>query len=1116
MDKYKVVKIVGEGSFGKAYLCQRKKDTKKVIVKKINVARMGAKEVKLTELEATLLSRLRHPNIVSFIESFRATGNLHIVMEFADGGDLEAWLKQRRGRLLSEDSVLHMFVQLSLAIKHIHDRKILHRDLKSQNVFLTSNNVVKLGDFGVSRVLERTMDLAATQVGTPYYMPPEICNNSRYNSKCDIWSLGVMLYELMTLRLPFQGNSMKDLLRNIINRPHTPPSCQYSKQLRFLLDSMLHKNMRQRPAVNTFLKEPFVMSRTAKYVFCSMFFLSFLVCDVCLSLSYPSITARLSAFSDTTWHESNHHSSSPQSINQSSIDTILLTFYLLQHYRYLDDAQKQQEFSHTVLHGKHVLRGPALAVLDNGGGAAVAGAGAGEKMPPPPPSVPMPSHAAAAAPPPPPPPRYAAGSPYAYRAGALPPPPNPARIKAEAEAARAKELALREQRQRMIAEKEREQDVRVRIILSFLFLFVMFLSLSYPSIAPCLHYLTRHDTSLTIIPFPPSMNHQSTHRLLLPQQVQLARGAARRKVEAAQEQARARINAQKLARAKRDAQAEAMAAQAKAQLQAQRAARERDRERKRKEEYDRAREKAARVAQKVAGKKAEEEERERLSRERARVREAMRQKKRDEDMAAAQAVLHEQRVIAARGLGAPLGARGADGAAALARVNAEAARKAGVVWPSAVAKVVAASPDRRRNYHHESGGDDDVAVAATPPSAGRVRAGGMEKINQRAVNASPCSGGGGGGNGSNNNGNNYDGQNRVEKGVVYSAQKDAERRRANLAKFEQERQKRLARENERREGVQQRKKQEEKERRDLALMVRDLPVSPAERAADSLEAAAAARKQQRQQQASPSLAINLDPNDDDDDDDVDIESDNEPSEEEEEEEEEGAAPPVYSRAAAGASPSRIIDNKNKGGVPGLRPPSAGVNNNGNDSGNNPTWLGNLEKQMGQLHDRVEQIKDRTPVGTPGNPAAAGAGVMLSPRGMLSPNRNVNGNNGNGDVKNSEPGSGSPNNDAAAAVNQANSSKRVVVNRLNRLDQLARPRSAAGSRPVSAASNARKARLAAARGDADDQQEGGSPQRQLQQELREEAAQRRVEQRQGLKECVYISIPFLSLSIITLT
>ena len=269
MQNYRVEKIVGQGSFGKALLCTRKSDNKKVIIKQISLKGMPPREVTRTELEATLLARLQHPNITSFIESFRAPGNLHICMEYADGGDLEAFLKKRkaRGSLLSESEVLHTFVQIALALKHVHDRKILHRDLKSQNIFLTSSGVVKLGDFGVSRVLERTVDLAATQVGTPYYMPPEICNNSRYNSKCDVWSLGVILYELLALRLPFDGQNMKMLLHNIIHKPYSPvSSAHYSKDLRRLLDAMLHKSYGKRPSINSLLGLPVVVNKITKYL----------------------------------------------------------------------------------------------------------------------------------------------------------------------------------------------------------------------------------------------------------------------------------------------------------------------------------------------------------------------------------------------------------------------------------------------------------------------------------------------------------------------------------------------------------------------------------------------------------------------------------------------------------------------------------------------------------------------------------------------------------------------------------------------------------------------------------------------------------------------------------
>lgn len=98
-------------------------------------------------------------------------------------GDLYKHINSQRGNLLPEDQILNWFVQLCLALKHVHDRKILHRDIKSQNVFLTKKGVVKLGDFGIARVLNSTVELARTCIGTPYYLSPEICENRPYNNK---------------------------------------------------------------------------------------------------------------------------------------------------------------------------------------------------------------------------------------------------------------------------------------------------------------------------------------------------------------------------------------------------------------------------------------------------------------------------------------------------------------------------------------------------------------------------------------------------------------------------------------------------------------------------------------------------------------------------------------------------------------------------------------------------------------------------------------------------------------------------------------------------------------------------------------------------------------------
>ncbi|XP_014390715.1 PREDICTED: serine/threonine-protein kinase Nek1 [Myotis brandtii] len=200
MEKYARLQKIGEGSFGKAILVKSTEDGKQYVIKEINISRMSNKEREESRREVAVLANMKHPNIVQYRESFEENGSLYIVMDYCEGGDLFKRINAQKGILFQEDQILDWFVQICLALKHVHDRKILHRDIKSQNIFLTKDGTIQLGDFGIARVLNSTVELARTCIGTPYYLSPEICENKPYNNKSDIWALGCVLYELCTLK----------------------------------------------------------------------------------------------------------------------------------------------------------------------------------------------------------------------------------------------------------------------------------------------------------------------------------------------------------------------------------------------------------------------------------------------------------------------------------------------------------------------------------------------------------------------------------------------------------------------------------------------------------------------------------------------------------------------------------------------------------------------------------------------------------------------------------------------------------------------------------------------------------------------------------------------------
>ncbi|XP_048383448.2 serine/threonine-protein kinase Nek1 isoform X3 [Stegostoma tigrinum] len=264
MDKYVKVNKIGEGSFGKAILVNSKEDGRQYVIKEINISRMSNKEREESRREVAVLANMKHPNIVQYKESFEENGCLYIVMDYCEGGDLFKRINAQKGVLFPEDQILDWFVQICLALKHVHDRKILHRDIKSQNIFLTKDGTVQLGDFGIARVLNSTVELARTCIGTPYYLSPEICENKPYNNKSDIWALGCVLYEMCTLKHAFEAGNMKNLVLKIIRGSYPPVSVHYTYDLRNLMSQLFKRNPRDRPSVSSLLKKPFLAKRIDK------------------------------------------------------------------------------------------------------------------------------------------------------------------------------------------------------------------------------------------------------------------------------------------------------------------------------------------------------------------------------------------------------------------------------------------------------------------------------------------------------------------------------------------------------------------------------------------------------------------------------------------------------------------------------------------------------------------------------------------------------------------------------------------------------------------------------------------------------------------------------------
>ena len=267
MEKYKNAKRIGRGNYGTVYKVVHRATNKVYCLKQIVMEAYSDDERALAEQEVEVLRTLDHPGIVRYYEHFVADDSLCVVMAYCEGGDLARVIKQRadRGDFFSEGEILDWFVQIVMALHHIHTKRILHRDLKTQNIFI-SKNLVKLGDFGIAKVMEGSMTAASTVIGTPYYMSPEVCQSQRYSYKSDVWALGCILYEMCALQQAWSGSNLLGLVYKIVQETYPPVPDRYSAELKRLVGQLLSKEPDGRPELRQILQQPFIRTRMQHFV----------------------------------------------------------------------------------------------------------------------------------------------------------------------------------------------------------------------------------------------------------------------------------------------------------------------------------------------------------------------------------------------------------------------------------------------------------------------------------------------------------------------------------------------------------------------------------------------------------------------------------------------------------------------------------------------------------------------------------------------------------------------------------------------------------------------------------------------------------------------------------
>ena len=255
LEEFSILEEIGKGGYSKVYLVEDKKTKRKYALKAAYKNKKGKDRTERTLREIKVLKRLKHPNIIKIKGSFEDTETIYLVLEYIEGRDCAKFFKGREP--ITKEQIKKIIRQLVQALTHCHEKGIIHRDVKLQNILVDDDFNIKLTDFGLCAIKENKFDMLESTLGTVHYTAPEMLEGIGYNESVDVWAIGIILFMLLTKKYPYDGVSRQDIFDDIREKTiHYSKLGLERKEIK-LLKALLQKDPEERIEVEEILSVPF-------------------------------------------------------------------------------------------------------------------------------------------------------------------------------------------------------------------------------------------------------------------------------------------------------------------------------------------------------------------------------------------------------------------------------------------------------------------------------------------------------------------------------------------------------------------------------------------------------------------------------------------------------------------------------------------------------------------------------------------------------------------------------------------------------------------------------------------------------------------------------------------